>query len=203
MANRIVAFGCSHTNGAGMIDTWIDNDYIEAPSKYSYVNTLAKSANMDLINKGINGASNRQISNEILNFTFKDDDIVYVMWTYIERSCIIKEDRTIRIGAWIDNKINNIFYKNIYEYHNLLLESQHYIQLAKLHLEKTGVKFVFCCCSRINFIKNNWFDAQFLDLYFEDYKIDTAEDNYHWGIDSNKKFGTDLYNFTLRDKTKC
>jgi len=198
MANRIITFGCSHTNGAGMIDTYIDNDYTGNPSKYSYANVLAEQANMELVNKGIDGASNKQISNEILNFEFKDNDIAYVMWTHVERSCIIKEDITLLIGSWIKNKRNRVYYENIYEHYNLILEAQHYIQLAKLHLEKNKINFFFCRYNRMNFIKNNWFDAQFLDLYFEDYKTDIAEDNYHLGIESNKNFGLDLYNFTLK-----
>lgn len=208
MPNRIVFFGCSHTNGAGIIDTYDKSKkgyaaYSDKPSKHSYTNILAEHVDREVINKGINGASNKQISNEVLNFKYEDGDIVYVMWTHIDRSCIFKEDITLLIGPWIENEFNKSYYKHIYDSHNLVLETQHYIQLAKLHLEKNKVNFFFCCYNRTKFIENDWFDAQFLDLYFEDYKIDTAEDNHHLGIKSNKKFGTDLYTLHLKDKIKC
>lgn len=197
MDSRIVAFGCSHTRGAGIFDVWVDNGYTDDASEYSYVNVLANEAKLPFLNQSVNAASNKQIADLILNFQFEVNDIVYVMWTHIERTCIIKKDMTWQITPWIKDDRNNVYYEHLYDYNNLLLESQQYIQLAKNHLEKNKVKFFFCNYDKIKYLKTNWFDAEFIDLYFMDYEIDYAEDLHHLGVESNKKFGLDLYKHTI------
>jgi hypothetical protein len=72
MKRRLVTFGCSFTYGQGLPDCPTG---VEAPSQYSWPYLLSSQLDRQLVNRGIPGASNLQILNEILNFEFEETDL--------------------------------------------------------------------------------------------------------------------------------
>jgi hypothetical protein len=72
---RLVAFGCSFTLGAGLESQ---------DQAYPYV--LSGLLDRQCVNKGIGGASNKEIWNALVNFRFKKDDWVFVNWTFTHRN---------------------------------------------------------------------------------------------------------------------
>ena len=79
--NRLVTFGCSLTYGSAL----------ENPND-AWPNQLAAKWNLDLVNMGISGSSTKRIWWEIVNFDFEKTDTVVVLWTHMDRWCVLKND---------------------------------------------------------------------------------------------------------------
>lgn len=193
----IVTFGCSHTVGAGLKDVYINNNHTGKVSRYAWPNIIANLSDRSLKNNAVNGASNKQIAYSILDYKFNKDDIIYVMWTFADRTCII--DKTVKlIGPWIDNDTNYAYYKYLHTVYDSMIAMQGYILMTKLYLESKNIKYKFLLYSNTNFIKNNWFNVDFVNIYFEEYiKYGLANDDHHLGIDAHKEFGQDIWDNTL------
>jgi len=105
---RLIAFGCSNTFGQGLPDVWdvgknkgIHN---QGPSKYAWPKLLANKLDIECVNTGVLGASNKEIWWNIINYDFQKTDIIIILWTYFNRHYIIHEDKkNISIGAWFEN----------------------------------------------------------------------------------------------------
>ena len=82
---RILAFGCSHTYGLGLSEDQ------STPSNKSWASLIAKKVRFPLYNFSKPGASNKYIWHTLMNTNIKEDDIVFVMWTYPHRTCVIEE----------------------------------------------------------------------------------------------------------------
>ena len=82
---RLVTFGCSYTNG----------NYIDYESLWPSV--LSRLLKATCVNKGVSGAGNLEILWNILNFEFKPDDIVVVMWSHFSRDHIFNKNGFTRI----------------------------------------------------------------------------------------------------------
>ena len=79
--NRLITFGCSLTYGSAL----------ENPND-AWPNQLASKWNLDLVNMGISGISTKRIWWEIINFDFKKTDTVVILWTHMDRWCVLKND---------------------------------------------------------------------------------------------------------------
>ncbi len=96
--NRLITFGCSLTYGRAL----------ENPND-AWPNQLASKWNLDLVNMGISGISTKRIWWEIINFDFKKTDTVVILWTHMDRWCVLKDDDN-HIEWDIPGKIH--FYKD-------------------------------------------------------------------------------------------
>lgn len=83
--SRLIAFGCSLTQGQALEENI-------SYSKLSWPYKLAEIMQLDCVNAGQNGASAKKIWFNILNFEFQADDIVVILWTHMDRWCIITRD---------------------------------------------------------------------------------------------------------------
>ena len=100
---RLIVFGCSNTYGEGLLDCGdASNNWAgDEPSKLGWPNQLATMMGIStVINLGIGGASNKHISNSLLNkagddFFNPDTDVVVFLWSYFNRHCIFQDNRTI------------------------------------------------------------------------------------------------------------
>ena len=91
---KLVVFGCSFTFGLGLPDCLDVNEKgPETISKNGLVVPICKHLEnfKSLDNKGIPGASNKIILNEIVNYDFNEPTIVIVLWSNFERKTIFKE----------------------------------------------------------------------------------------------------------------
>ena len=110
---KLVVFGCSFTFGHGLPDCVSEDGTGPGtqPSKMAWSNhlkTFGKFHSLD--NKGIPGASNKIILNEIVNYDFNEPTVVIVLWSNFERKTIFKEyipyDKSSRIGgSFSDHKL--------------------------------------------------------------------------------------------------
>ena len=184
---RLIAFGCSQTYGHGLEDCYISPNYPNGePSKLAWPSLVARQMNIPCINMSSPGASNKRIWNSIMNFQFQKDDVVFVMWSYPERSCIIdsKKPNAIRnIGRWMDDA--DYYYNNFYSEYDSMLMSQLHVNHANSYLkEKYLTVYNLACWSEVRKIfKLNNQTTPDLKIYISDLrnKFGYALDNLHPG----------------------
>jgi hypothetical protein len=97
---RLIAFGCSFTQGAGL----------ESPT-HAFPYVLSTLLDRKCVNKGIGGASNKQLWNELVNFSYKKDDLVIVNWTFVHRNYFNKTQFLICDEQTEEEKY---YYKKLY-----------------------------------------------------------------------------------------
>lgn len=84
--SRLVVFGCSNTEGQGLIN----------PKEEVWGALLAPKIDRELVNNGKPGASNKYIAHAINKFHFKPDDLVIIAWSYLNRSCVLRKPSKIK-----------------------------------------------------------------------------------------------------------
>jgi hypothetical protein len=73
---RLIAFGCSFTRGDGLQDR----------STQAWPAVLSQLLGRTCVNKGIQGASNKEIWSAIVDTRYKPSDIVFVNWSFCHRA---------------------------------------------------------------------------------------------------------------------
>lgn len=118
---RLITFGCSCTFGQALPDIWDYKKNIpileQGPSKYAWPQLLADKLNLECVNLGIPGSSNKEIWYTILNTEFFKDDIVIVMWSFFDRWCVIKKDEL----KYIRHQ-ESLFFKYFHDDYDMLLD---------------------------------------------------------------------------------
>jgi len=84
--SRLVVFGCSNTEGQGLIN----------PKEEVWGALLAPKIDRELVNRGKQGASNKYIAHAINEFVFEPDDLVIIAWSYLNRSCVLRKSLKIK-----------------------------------------------------------------------------------------------------------
>ena len=192
--NRIVAFGCSNTQGQALPDLELGSQNV---SKYARPAVLAKNLDFDVWNRGHGGASNKFILHRLLNTEFKNDDVVVIMWTAFCRSSFIHKDKVIRMLPSDINRKENLhpesnrlhsayYYEYLDDDYNAWHDSMVQINLAKSHLDSLGLKNLHLTWddSPDQIKRPNWNKVNLINIKFDG--IDVAGDNDHPGVKSQK-----------------
>jgi len=90
--SRLFAFGCSFTYGHGLDDCWIDNNrpgYVH--SKLAWPDHLGSLLDREVLNLSEPGCSNQEMLRRILSTSYKQDDVVIILWTHYSRDVIYVE----------------------------------------------------------------------------------------------------------------
>jgi len=134
---RLIAFGCSLTYGHGLSDCHIPPNHPgENPSALSWPSILAKKMNRICINESSPGASNKRIWNDIIKFSYRPNDIVFVLWSFPDRTAIIRKTEVESIGPWT----GHTFYKDLYDQHDMELMSKLFINHANNFLNVKNIE---------------------------------------------------------------
>ena len=144
--NRLVTFGCSLTYGTAL----------ENP-RDSWPMQLATKWNLGLVNMGKPGSSAKRIWWDILNFKFMKTDTVVVMWTHMDRWCVLKDDDNHiewdipgKIHFYKDRKPKSVlstktaeaYYKYLHDDFDMLTQYLCYINHAYTYLQdKVGSQY--------------------------------------------------------------
>jgi len=141
---RIIAFGCSMTFGQSLPDC-VQGKKSDLPSQYAWPSVLGRLARRPVINLAVPGASNLEILHTIKKFinTIGANDIVCVMWSYIERSCVIKNDSVLQIGPWIDKPYSREYYRLLHDASHDRFMYQLYVQHADYVLRSQTDNILF------------------------------------------------------------
>lgn len=112
--SRIVSFGCSLTFGQSLPDCILGKK-TDLPSQYAWPSVLARLMRRPCKNYGIPGASNLEILHCISSVTeIFPGDVVIVMWSFLERSCVLESDTVKQIGPWIDRPEIKTYYQHLH-----------------------------------------------------------------------------------------
>jgi len=188
---RLIAFGCSYTRGTGLDDVWNfekNSSIFPTPSKHAWPQLLADELNVECINLGKGGLSNKAIWHDFVNFNFQDNDIIFVHWTFLDRYHFYENKNK---GYIIDHKgqhtRDKAFFKHLHSDYDMLndlyLRMNHVNSLQKVHN------------LLVDPIENvDWNTVTPLDVYLNDYKIKypRANDNSHPGMLAHKEFAMQL-----------
>jgi hypothetical protein len=202
--SRLITFGCSFTYGQGLPNCEIGNNETgvsSTPSEYAWPAVLGKLLKIETVNKGIPGASNLEILYQLLNFKFKKDDTVVIMWSlpvrdlyFISNSNKIKPYR--QLGLWLTNKTGYVFewLRNV-KLADQAIKSWIYIQHADLYLDKKNIKYIHFPADPkelleykpefINDITNLYVDGQSY--------IDACVNDNHPGVNSHIETAKKIY----------
>jgi hypothetical protein len=195
---RLIAFGCSITYGHGLQDCIKDQyhpgDY---PSKYAWPQLLSDKLNLECINCSSPGASNKEIAYRIQNFKFDRNDLVFVLWSYLERFCIVEEDKTITpLGPWFDEKKSKVYFKHLHNNYDSLIDFYTRANWAKLYLDKINIKnYHLTLLFKKIAVMPNWNHVDFLPIDIERIrsKYPKAQDNAHPGHESHESISTEIF----------
>ena len=202
---RLVVFGCSNTYGHGLSDCLTEDGHPGlSPSKLSWPNQTAKELNLELVNLGQSGASNKRIwHNAYYYFDYKPDDIVIIQWSYITRYAILRKNHEhkeveriktdVNLHPSIDTKMNNFYFKRIFE----LYDAQQHLLLYTNHLhnffDNRNIK-CYHLYTDFDMYEASWYTHLPIKLKWKHWgfhrdKIDVADDNVHVGPNTHKQYG--------------
>lgn len=203
--DRILAYGCSLTAGQGLND----------PNK-AWVNLLSRKLNIEVINYGIPGASNKKIWKRILDTDFKTNDAVIVQWSYTSRFCFFNKDNDIDIlNAMIyqdetskdKKKFLTKFYTEYYSYYDAAIELLNRANYINYYLKEKNIPVIhnqIYVLEEYDELKTqNWNNVDILNLFDVDelkHKYPLAADNMHPGEKSNEIISELYYNEILKRK---
>ena len=193
---RLIAFGCSNTYGQALPDNIVgENNAAPPASKFAWPSVLAEKLNIEYVNKGMPAASNKLISHVIRNTNFQDDDIVIVLWSYVDRWCIIDKDGDQDwtshgnniIAPWVKNRASKHYFRFLYNEVDHMIETNHRIDYANLYLKSLGLKQFHSSVESI--VHPSLFDIDFDTIRH----IDWAADNGHPGLEAHKAIAEKFY----------
>lgn len=193
---RIVAFGDSQTYGYFLIKD--NKGYGLGPSSKAWPHLIGNAYNIDVVNNGVCGASNKEIWLEAINFEYNEDDLVCVLWSFFDRDFFpTGELRDSIIGFkghykgtqlipnHIDTQKNKIYYKELHTDYNSLMSFGLYKTHLAYYLNSLGIPYVFknLALPRIPVSSFEWDKVQCdsINYILDDY----AFDNVHYGPKSH------------------
>jgi len=197
--SRLIAFGCSITYGHGLPDCFVPPyNPGPAPSNLSWPGVIARSLAIDCVNVSMPGSSNKRIWHSIINFEFNKDDKVFILWSYRERSAILKDKNTVEdLAVWIESETSKAYYKHLYTDYDLSMQTKLYVSHANLFLKEKEIEVY-------NLVTNEKYNDIFtlgdqitnhIPLYIcdsYDNKYPKALDNNHPGVECHEVFAYDI-----------
>ena len=192
---RLLAFGCSLTYGHGLKDCYSgkkkDNPGPK-PSAYSWPAILSNMLNRECVNLSTPGSSNKKICHKILSTTFRSNDIVFINWSYINRSCCITKDEIIDLDLKGKGKLNAAF-RNLSNYSDLVFMSTVFITYIDLYLQEQNIKHYHLIADK-QFLQFEKIDVKVLESNIQNVrqKHRKALDNLHPGEDAHFEFATNI-----------
>lgn len=195
---KLYCFGCSLTYGQGLEDCHRD---ISKPSNFAWPAVLGKMLDIEVINKGDPGASNKQIWKTVVETEIQETDAVVIQWSHIDRFCRFENDDTItKIGIWRTKKdrLSNWFFKNMYTETDMVTDLHLRANHIKNHLDKKNIKNFQLVVSSETYLRPIiWSDVDFLPVYLNAIrnKHPRALDKKHPGKDAQKEYAELIYEY--------
>jgi hypothetical protein len=193
---RLIVFGCSNTYGVGLSDC---RDRNSPASILGWPNELATMMGIStVINLGIGGASNKHISNSLLDkagadFFNPDTDVVVFLWSYFCRHCVFQDDGLVERYLPSDLRYNRLEpnrhkkIKRWYRDYNTSVDQQlsNYTRISHTqhYLNSKGITNYNFTCETYEYTNiPTWFDSSTLksiDVDALSTQYGRADDNIH------------------------
>ena len=183
-----MVFGCSFSYGQALPDCHIEpRTPGPNPSEFSWVNLLGKDMGLEVVNLSHPGSSNLRILNTILNSEIRQDDLVIVQWSFMQRSLLFMQDKLQDIGSWVEKNITQKFY-SVHDIDDLYYQTLLHIHHADLYLKEicnnTHHFVISYDEAHRRLLKNKpmWFNVKYNPINFYFVKKDKALDTTHPGL---------------------
>lgn len=197
MYNRLIAFGCSLTFGQYLDKNVYIND-VDKPSYKSWPYVLSNLLDISTcINISKPGISNKQIAYNVLNFDFEENDLVFVLYTHLNRHCIIGLDKIKLVNTWFTDSTSTNYYKYFYNSHDNIFENYLYFNQVENFFRIKNIKNINMIISS-QYIKNmdtpKWSNISWLNIFFDGLAkyYPKAFDNQHPGVEAHNKFAVKI-----------
>ena len=195
--SRLIAFGCSYTFGHGLEDCLSKNRKAPTkPSRYAWPKVLSTMMNLDCINLGIAGASNKHIWYKALTTEYQEGDIVVFLWSHIARWCKITDyDKVQNVGNWTGGKMGKCYYSFLQNDYDSNLDLNLRVDHISLYLDKLGIRSYHCYAVDRETSILDFNSAISLKTSFQDIrgKHGLAEDKKHPDKFAHIEFADSLY----------
>lgn len=192
---RLVAFGCSFTRGTALNDIWdFDNkcSIFPQPSKLAWPQILADKLDIECVNLGKGGYSNKAIWHDVVNFNFLPDDIVFVHWSYLDRYHFFEsKDKSHIVDHRGNTPRDKAFFKYLHSEYDMLndmyMRVNHVDNLLHKH-KRYHLQIEYTS-------EPVWNNVKIQNIYLNDYKTKypRANDNSHPGTKAHEMFATKLH----------
>jgi hypothetical protein len=204
--NRLITYGCSNTYGEGLEDCWTGTMWGPEPSKFAWPQLLADKMNLDCVNLGFPGVSNKYIWNKVLNTEFQKGDKVVILWTYFSRFCFFRDDgssQRIMAQDATNKKLNkktraaaSFYYSHFYSKKDSVDDNFLRITFIKDYLDNKGIEnYHYTCEAREFFHKLKPLPWNKVNLKFIDWRgFPPALDNLHTGNEGQKFAANTMFN---------
>lgn len=197
MTDRLVAFGCSNTYGHGLPDC-IEPQTLnpgQQPSQLSWPSILAQHLGKQCVNRAHPGSSNKRIWHTIVNFEYQPSDVVFILWSFHERTSIIKEWEITNLGPWSHED----YYREYFSLHDSITMSQLFVNHTGHYLRSKGIKFYNLVWEKkdCNILTLNDQTSEHIPIYmFDIHRIyPKALDNSHSGELAHKEVANKINYF--------
>jgi len=199
---RLLAFGCSNTQGEGLPEFSVNP---RTPSRFAWPQLLADCLDRTCVNQGYSGASNKLITNLILDETYQTDDIVIVLWSSFARThlfldngdkmrlvpadCYRKESAS-KLREW-NKKLSKLYYMHFYTDKNHHRDNLIEINFAKQFLDSKGIENYHFCWEKIEHELPHWnqTEIKLINLHRE---LGITEDKLHPSKLAHKQISRDI-----------
>lgn len=196
--DNLYTFGCSNTYGAMLEDCKVPS--AQPPSKDAWPAVLGKMLNTTVHNLAYPGSSNKQILFKILNTKFLKNSLIIIHWSYVDRYCILSNDKTIvtQIGPWLskNDALNKFFYKKFYSSEDMILDSIFRMNYAKQHLDNLSLLNLHLNMNDITTFPD-WNNVKLLDINMPSVRTNypKATDKIHPGDKAHKALAKLIYKY--------
>lgn len=209
---RVISFGDSCTFGHGLPDCHDETgsgpgDY---PSKYAWPAKIAEYlGHLNWVNYAYPGASNKEILWTLMQNErhLKDDDLIFIQWTYPHRKCILTADgrEPIRLFPQAEDEPSVRYYEQYETEADSVFESQIWISYADGLLSNRDCTHLFFTRrdKRIFDIGEWTGNGKGVDKVMGDFKHigSYARDGMHPGVDAHDQWAKYLISEIRKTQT--
>ncbi len=190
---RLVAFGCSLTYGHGLADCYQENGREGPnPSVQAWPSLVGKRLGIPIDNRGIPGGSNKEIWHDVMSSKFKEGDAVAILWTYINRHCLLFPDYIDRYGPWRGSVRSKKWIEHHFNDYDATLDLLGKVDHVRHYLDKKKIK-------NFHYFADHYITKQTIfpeynkpEKYFIRDVIDFARDGQHPGAKTQQAFADQL-----------
>lgn len=215
--SRLIAYGCSYTYGQGLEDCYIPQTHPDKlgqygpgpnPSNFAWPAHLGRLLRCDVINRARPGSSNKEILWQILNCEHDQDDKVVILWSHVDRHCVILENNQEypeQYGWWVTTEKSKYYLDyavKTHEKYDRFIECLMFVELANYYLKDRVQKVYNYNCRKTEWSKiPAWSKIKFLGTANDIWaNYPKAEDNGHPGKLGQRKFAQKIYGDIINDK---
>jgi hypothetical protein len=154
------------------------------------------------------GSSNKRIWHNIINFKFKKDDITVILWSWEDRSAVLRDKESVDdIGHWAESDSAVAYYQHLYNRYDASMQTKLYVSHANSLLKEKEVPVYNLTVTKetADIFKLSGQTIPHIPLYIcNNYKghYPKALDNQHPGVECHHVFGNDILQYIISNKHK-